>query len=144
MLKGIPSILSPELLKILMEMGHGDEIVIADGNFPAASVAQRLIRCDGHNVPEILDAILKLFPLDPYSKSQAVLMDLVPGDTVETPIWDEYKNIVKKHEPVNNNFENIERFAFYERAKKAYAVIATSEKALYANIILTKGVVVEK
>ncbi|MGE5613733.1 MAG: L-fucose mutarotase [Bacillota bacterium] len=143
MLKGIPSILSPELLKVLMEMGHGDEIVISDGNFPAASYAQRLIRCDGHNVPELLDAILKFFPLDSYVDAPVALMQVVPGDKVETPIWDVYKEIVTKHEPVNNKFENIERFAFYERAKKAYAIVATGEKALYANIILKKGVVVE-
>ncbi len=143
MLKGIPAIIPPELLKILMEMGHGDELVISDGNFPAASIAQRLVRCDGHGIPEILDAVLKFYPLDPYVEAPTMLMQVVPGDPVETPIWDVYKDIVKKHEPNNNKFENIERFAFYERAKKAYAVVATGEKALYANIILKKGVVVE-
>jgi len=143
MLKGIPSILSPELLKILMEMGHGDEIVLADGNFPAASIAQRLVRCDGHGTAELLDAILKFFPLDKYVDAPVALMQVVPGDNVETPIWDVYKETVKKYEPVNNKFEHVERFAFYERAKKAYAVVATGEKALYANIILKKGVVVE-
>lgn len=143
MLKGIPSILPPELLKILMEMGHGDEIVISDGNFPAAGIAQRLVRCDGHNVPELLDAILKFFPLDAYVAAPVTLMQVVPGDKVETPIWDVYKEIVKKHEPVSNMIENIERFAFYERASKAYAVVTTGEKALYANIILKKGVVME-
>jgi len=143
MLKGIPSILSPELLKILMEMGHGDEIVLADGNFPAASIAQRLVRCDGHGTAELLDAILKFFPLDKYVDAPVALMQVVPGDNVETPIWDVYKEIVKKYEPVNNKFEHVESFAFYERAKKAYAVVATGEKALYANIILKKGVVVE-
>lgn len=144
MLKGIPGILSPELLKVLMEMGHGDEIVLADGNFPAASIANRLVRCDGHNIPELLEAVLKLFPLDPYVAAPVSLMQVVPGDTVETPIWEVYKDIVSKCEPKNNRFENIERFAFYERAKKAYAVVATGEKALYANIILKKGVVVDK
>jgi len=143
MLKGIPSILSPELLKILMEMGHGDEIVLADGNFPAASIAQRLVRCDGHGTAELLDAILKFFPLDKYVDAPVALMQVVPEDNVETPIWDVYKETVKKYEPVNNKFEHVERFAFYERAKKAYAVVATGEKALYANIILKKGVVVE-
>jgi L-fucose mutarotase len=142
MLKGIPAILPPELLKILMEMGHGDEIVISDGNFPAASYAQRLVRCDGHNVPELLDAILKFLPLDPYVDAPVVLMQVVPGDKTKTPIWDTYKEIVSMYEPTNNKFENIERFAFYEKAKKAYAVVATGEKALYANIILKKGVVV--
>ena len=143
MLKGIPDILSPELLKVLMEMGHGDEIVIADGNFPSASMAKRLIRCDGHNVPELLDAILKFFPLDSYSKTQAGLMAVVPGDTVKPVIWDTFREILNKHEPVNNSIEFIERFSFYDRAKDAYAIIATGEKALYANIILKKGVVVE-
>lgn len=141
MLKGIPDVLSPELLKILMEMGHGDELVISDGNFPASSCAQRLVRLDGHGVPEVLEAILKFFPLDPYSEAQATLMQVVPGDTAETPIWEVYKSLINKYEPVNNRVENIERFAFYERAGKAYAVVATSEAALYANIILKKGVV---
>ena len=105
MLKGIPSILSPELLKILMEMGHGDEIVISDGNFPAASMAQRLVRCDGHNVPELLEAILKIFPLDTYTEAPVSLMAVVPGDTVKPTIWDTYKEIVKKHEQkARNNF----------------------------------------
>ncbi len=144
MLKGIPSILPPELLKILMEMGHGDEIVISDGNFPAANYAQRLVRCDGHNVPDLLDAILKFFPLDPYVDAPVSLMQVVPGDTVETPIWDVYKAIVRKYEPTNNKVQNVERFAFYEQAKAAYAVVSTGEKALYANIILKKGVVIEK
>jgi Fucose dissimilation pathway protein FucU len=142
MLKGIPSILPPELLKILMEMGHGDELVIGDGNFPAASMAQRLVRCDGHNVPELLDAIMKLFPLDQYVTAPAALMQKVQGDKVETPVWDVYMDILKKHEPTNNKIEYVERFAFYERARKAYAIVATGEKALYANIILKKGVVV--
>ena len=144
MLKGIPSILPPELLKILMEMGHGDEIVISDGNFPAANYAQRLVRCDGHNVPDLLDAILKFFPLDPYVEAPVSLMQVVTGDTVKTPIWDVYKSIVNKHEPANNKVQNVERFAFYEQAKAAYAVVSTGEKSLYANIILKKGVVIEK
>ncbi|NLI60119.1 MAG: L-fucose mutarotase [Clostridiales bacterium] len=143
MLKGIPSILSPELLKILMEMGHGDEIVISDGNFPAASMAQRLVRCDGHGVPEILDAILKLFPLDSYVDHPVALMEVVPGDPVKPLIWDEYGAIVQRYDKEVADFEHIERFAFYERSKKAYAVVATGEKALYANIILKKGVVTE-
>jgi L-fucose mutarotase len=141
MLKGIPAILGPELLKILMEMGHGDELVIADGNFPAASTAQRLVRCDGHGVPEILDAVLQLFPLDTYVDAPVVLMEVVPGDPVKPTIWETCKGIVEKHEPVAGKISFIERFKFYERAKKAYAVVATGEKALYANIILKKGVV---
>ncbi len=142
MLKHIPNILSPDLLKILMEMGHGDELVIADGNFPAASIAQRLIRLDGHNVPEVLEAVLKFFPLDIYVENPVGLMEVVPGDNVKPVIWDEYRKIILESKEPFKDFEHIERFAFYERAKKAYAVIATSESALYANIILKKGVVV--
>ena len=140
MLKGIPSIISPELLKILMEMGHGDEIVIGDGNFPGASIGKRCVRCDGHTATELLEAILKLFPLDTYQKP-VYLMEKVPGDTVETPIWDEYAQIIAPY--TNEKSEHIERFAFYERAKDAYAVVMTGEKALYANVILKKGVVTE-
>ncbi|MFS0723193.1 L-fucose mutarotase [Paenibacillus sp. 1P07SE] len=141
MLKGIPAIISPELLKILMEMGHGDELVIGDGNFPAASHAQRLLRADGHAIPELLDAILTLFPLDPYAERAVALMEVVSGDPVETPIWETYRQIVARHEPEHSDFEHVERFAFYERAKRAYAIVATGEGALYANIILKKGVI---
>ncbi len=141
MLKGIPSILSPELFKIMMEMGHGDEFVLADANFPAASHARRLVRCDGHGVPELLDAILTFFPLDAYAEHSVVLMAVVPGDPVKPVIWDEYRAIVKKHAPDAAGPAFVERFAFYERAKQAYAVVATGEGALYANIVLKKGVV---
>jgi L-fucose mutarotase len=140
-LKGIPSIISPELMAALMSMGHGDELVIADGNFPSAGVARRLLRADGHGVTEILDAILRFFPLDPYIPHPVALMAVVPGDTAKTPIWDEYRRIVRDREPDRADFAFLERFAFYERARAAFAVIATSEKALYANIILTKGIV---
>jgi L-fucose mutarotase len=143
MLKGIPSILSPELLKIMMEMGHGDELVISDGNFPGGSLASRLVRCDGHGVPELLDAVLQFIPLDTYVEAPVTLMSVVPGDTVKPVIWDTYKAIVEKHEPAAGRIQFIDRFAFYERTKKAYAVVITGEKALYANIILKKGVVVE-
>lgn len=140
MLKNVPPILSPELMKILMEMGHGDEIVLADGNFPAASVAQRLVRCDGHGVPELLEAVLKFFPLDIYVEKPVGLMAVVPGDKTQPTIWETYRTIVRNSGERFSDFEFIERFAFYERAKKAYAVVATSEKALYANVILKKGV----
>ncbi|MBN1408976.1 MAG: L-fucose mutarotase [Calditrichaceae bacterium] len=143
MLKNIPDILSPDLLKILMEMGHGDEIVIADGNFPSASIAQRLIRLDGHGIPEILEAILKFFPLDTYVDAPVGLMEVVKGDPYKPIIWDEYRKIILESKEPFKDFEYVERFAFYERAKNAYAVIATSESALYANIILKKGVVVK-
>lgn len=139
MLKNISPVLSPELLKILMEMGHGDEIVIGDGNFPAASVARRLVRLDGHGVPEILDAVLRLMPLDTYVEAPVALMD--NGDSENRPeIWATYEDIVRKNEG-DKAFALEERFAFYARAEKAYAVIATGETAIYANIILKKGVV---
>ncbi len=143
MLKGIPDIISPELLKILDEMGHGDEIVIGDGNFPAASNAKRLVRLDGHGVPEILEAILKLVPLDPYVESPVMLMQVTPGDDVDPVIWKDYARIVKEQSG-DFKMSEIERFKFYERARDAYAIIATGETALYANIILKKGVVVNK
>lgn len=146
MLKGIPQILSPELLKVLCEMGHSDRLVISDGNFPAESMGKNaiVIRCDGHGVPELLDAILKLFPLDTYVEHPVNLMEVMPGDPVETPIWDTYREIVAKHDKRGTvAVGNIERFAFYDNAKTAYAIIATSEKALYANVMLQKGVVVE-
>jgi len=139
MLKGIPKNLSPELLKILMEMGHGDELVIADGNFPAASNAKRLVRADGLDVPPLLDDILTLYPLDTYVPHSVTFMQVVEGDPIPT-IWDTYEQIIAKHDP-QAKYENIDRFEFYERARNAYAILATSESALYANIILKKGVV---
>ena len=146
MLKNIPQILSPQLLKVLCEMGHSDQIVISDGNFPTESMGKDsiVIRCDGHGVPELLDAILTVFPLDTYVDKPVSLMEVMPGDNLETPIWDTYKEIIQKHD--NRGEETvgtIERFKFYDEAKKAYAIIATGEKALYANVILQKGVVVE-
>lgn len=141
MLKHIPSVLSPKLLKILMEMGHGDEIVIADGNFPSAAIAQRLVRLDGHGVSEVLEAVMRFFPLDSYTEKPVALMQVVPGDPVVPTIWDEYRRILGMAEPEHSEIEFIERFAFYERAKKAYAVIATGETEIYANILLKKGVV---
>jgi L-fucose mutarotase len=124
-----------------MEMGHGDELVIADGNFPAASIAQRLVRADGLGCPMLLDAILKLFPLDQYVEKPVALMAVVPGDPYQPVIWEDYRKIVQQHESSFTEFDYVERFAFYERAKQAYAVLATSEMALYANIILKKGVI---
>lgn len=144
MLKNIPKILSPELLKVLCEMGHSDRIVIADGNFPAESMGKNaiVIRADGHSATELLDAILTVFPLDTYVEKPVSLMQVMPGDTVETPIWDEYKAIVKKHDERGEKaFGEIERFSFYDNAKECYAIIATGESALYANLILQKGVI---
>ncbi len=141
MLKNISPLLSPDLLKILCEMGHGDEIVIADGNFPAESNNNRVIRMDGHGGVEVLKAVLSVFPLDSYADANAILMEIVPGDNVPTPIWDEYADALTAAEGDMARIGHIERFAFYERAKKAYAVIATGEGALYANIIVKKGVI---
>jgi L-fucose mutarotase len=146
MLKGIPKILSPELLKVLCEMGHSDRLVISDGNFPAETMGKDaiVIRCDGHGVPELLDAILKVFPLDTYVEHPVNLMEVMKGDNVETPIWDTYQEIVERYDSRGKAcIGQIERFQFYEEARKAYAIIATGESALYANIMLQKGVVVE-
>jgi L-fucose mutarotase len=143
MLKGVPAILSPELLKVMMEMGHGDELVIGDGNFPAASMARRLIRADGHGVPELLEAIMKFFPLDGFVDRPAALMQVVPGDSTRPTIWEKYRSILKAADANFKDFELVERFDFYERAKQAYAILATGEAAIYANIILKKGIVVE-
>ena len=139
MLKNIPKIVSPALLKVLCEMGHGDEIVIADGNFPAETCGQRVIRADGHGGEEILDAVLSLLPLDTYADENLLLMQTTNGDPTPA-IWEKYFDIANKHDD-NLRVGNIERFAFYERAKKAYAVIATGESAIYANVIIKKGVI---
>lgn len=145
MLKGIPPIIPPVLLKVLCEMGHGDTIVIADGNFPAESVGKDaiVIRMDGHGVPEILSAVLKLIPLDQYVEKPVSLMDRVKGDNADVSIWKTYEEILKSAE--GKGFEAInllERFEFYDEAKKAYAVIATSERSQYANVILKKGCII--
>ncbi|HIS85217.1 MAG TPA: fucose isomerase [Candidatus Faecivicinus avistercoris] len=141
MLKGIPNLLSPELLKILMEMGHGDRIVIGDGNFPHASIAGsgHLVRLDGHGACEVLDAILQLMPLDTYVDAPVTLMEVVPGDRVDTPIWNEFAQIVERHQP-GTRIGHAERFRFYDLARQCYCVVATGEKAPYANVILQKGV----
>lgn len=132
MLIGIPKILSPDLLKILCEMGHGDTIVIADGNFPAASCSNRLIRMDGHGAVEVLDAIMKVFPLDASPERKIDVM--ATGTDAVPEIW-------KAFEAHSDGLTQIDRFAFYEKAKEAYCIIATSEPALFANAILTKGVI---
>ena len=138
MLKGIPKIASPDLLKILCEMGHGDEIVIADGNFPSESYGKRVVRADGIGGIEMLKAVLSLIPLDTYASPNFMLMQTVKGDP--TPdIWSDYFEVAKEDENLREGY--LERFAFYERAKQAYAVIATGEEAVYANIIIKKGVI---
>lgn len=141
MLKNIPAILPPELLKIMSEMGHGDELVLADANFPAASHAKRLIRCDAVGAVQLLDAMLTLFPLDTYVEHPAAVMQVVQGDPVVPVIWEEFRKSIQRHEGVVNPLEEVERFAFYERASKSFAIIATGEGAQYANLILRKGVI---
>ena len=142
MLKGIPSIINPELLKAIAEMGHGDEIVIGDGNFPATTMGKQCIRCDGHGVNQLLEAILQLFPLDSSVEAPITLMEVVPGSiaSLEPPIWAEFRQTIEKHAPGTKiGFE--ERFNFYDRSKKAFACIQTGESALYACVILKKGVI---
>lgn len=143
MLNGISPLLSPEFLKTIAEMGHGDELVIGDGNFPAASLAQRLVRADGHGVTALLDALLPLFPLDRFVERPLALMQVVDGDPTTPAIWDDYRAVAERYQPerMAGGFDMVERFAFYERTRRAYAVVATGETALYANIILVKGVV---
>lgn len=143
MLKGIPSILSPQLLEVLMEMGHGDELVLADGNFPRFAHPDRVIRLDGHGIPEILDAILKFMPLDPYVENPTVFMAVLPDDPYVPEIWATYREIGQKYEKDGLREITIDKFEFYKRSQKAYAVVTTSESALYANVILKKGVVKE-
>ena len=140
MLKGISPLISPELLKVLCEMGHGDEIVLADANFPAESMGQRVVRADGIGAAELLRAILPLFPLDQYDESNFVLMSVVPGDPTVPVIWDEYRATLTAYEP-DAKIQTIDRFAYYERAKKAHCIVATGESAQYANILLKKGVI---
>lgn len=142
MLKGIPDIISPELLKVLHEMGHGDDLVLGDANYPAASNAQRLIRSDGHGVPELLNAILQLFPLDRYVDYPVSLMQVVPGDPTIPEIQDEIKKVITKYEEQGEKLiESLERFSFYERTRKAYAIVATTERKLYGCMIIKKGVI---
>lgn len=140
MLKGIPKNISPELLKVLMEMGHGDEIVIAYGNYPAASNAKKLVRCDGLNIPELLESILTLFPLDVYVDSAISLMSTENVDP-NPEIWEVYRKIFNEKSVENNNIMYMNREDFYERGKRAYAIVATGEEAIYANVILKKGVI---
>ena len=147
MLKNIPSILSPELLAVLDEMGHGDRICIGDGNFPAASMAAAegavLVRADGHGVPALLDAILQVIPLDAYVETPAMVMEVIPHEKdLKVPIIDEYKQIVAKYDERGAKaFGSYERFEFYKQAKQCYCIVQSGETAIYANIILQKGVV---
>lgn len=140
MLNGISPLISPGLLKVLCEMGHGDEIVLADANFPTESMGRIAVRADGISAPALLEAILPLFPLDQYDHSNFVLMEVIKNDPYQPLIWERFSKILKDAHP-DAEVTHIERFAYYERAKKAYAIVATGEMAQYANIILKKGVV---
>ena len=147
MLKNIPSVLSPELLKVLAEMGHSDRICIGDGNFPGSSIAKAegaiLVRADGIGIPQLLDAILQVMPLDLYVDTPAMLMEKMECDkALEIPVWDEYESIIAKHDNRGGSaIGAYERFEFYEQAKKCYCIVQSGETAIYANIILQKGVV---
>ena len=141
MLKGIDPLLHPDLLHLLASMGHGDELVIADANFPAAGIARRLVPLSGVNTSHALQAILTVFPLDQYIGAPAGVMAVV-DDREETPTtYDDFQGILDDAEGKRVTMEKIERFAFYERARHAFGVVATSETRLYGNIILSKGVV---
>jgi len=145
MLRNIPEIISPELMKILMEMGHGDDICFGDVNFPAQSMgaASRVVRCDGHRITDLLDAVLKFFPLDNFIDQPVSLMQRVREEDPVPEVWDDFRSIIAKNDFCHafSDFEMIQRFYFYERAKKCYAVVATAENAPYSNIILKKGVI---
>ena len=145
MLKGISPLLSPELLKVLCEMGHGDELVIADGNFPAESIGKNaiVIRADGHGIPELLDAILVLMPLDTYAEKPVLYMAKSECDRdLALPILDEYKKIIEKYDERGEACTGyLERYAFYDKAEQACYIVQSGETSQYANIILQKGVV---
>ena len=141
MLIGINPVISPELLDTLFRMGHGDEIVLADAFFPGHSVNTRVIRADGLTIPALLDGILTLINLDSYVPHPLAMMAPVPPDTLDTTVEISYRAVIDKRWPGTPHIERIERFAFYERAQKAYAVLMTGETATYGNIILKKGVI---
>ena len=142
MLKGISPIISPQLLKVLCEMGHGDEIVLADANFPAESIGHnnQIIRADGLGILELLEAILPIFPLDLYEEDNFIVMAVEKRDSFTPEIWADFEKVLKKYEP-ECKISYMERSEYYEYSKKVYAVVATSEKAQYANVILKKGVI---
>lgn len=140
MLKGISPLLSPELLSILCQMGHGDEIVLADAHFPGSTFGKRVIRADGLSVPALINAILPVFELDSYVPSPLVMMAAVSGDKLDPKVERAYRVAVDKHAPKTPAIARIDRYAFYDRAKAAFAVVMTGETAKYGNIILKKGV----
>jgi L-fucose mutarotase len=141
MLNGVPPILSPELMFAMMKMGHGDELVLADGNFPADANAQRIERADGHGVVALLEAALKFFPLDTFVEAPVAVMQPVGDDAAEPPIWGDFRRLTTAAAGRSIELDCVERFDFYERTRNAYAIVATGETAIYANVILKKGVV---
>ena len=141
MLKGLDPLLSPDLLAVLRAMGHGDEIVIADANFPSDSMAQRLVRLDGISATAALEAVLSVMPLDDFVPEAAWRMEVVGDPSAEQPIFATFRDIIARRESPGMRLASLERFAFYERARSAYAIVATGEQRLYGNVILKKGVV---
>lgn len=141
MLKGIPAILPPELMKIMMEMGHGDELLLCDGNYPKFGCPERCVRMDGHGIPELLEAILQFMPLDSYVAHPTTFMAVLPDDPYKPEIWDVYREIGLRYETSGLREEAVQKPEFYARGAKCYACVATGETALYANMILKKGVV---
>jgi L-fucose mutarotase len=139
MLRGISPCISPDLLKVLAEMGHGDEIVLADAHFPGHSVGQRVLRADGLSVTTLLDGILPLFDLDTYA-DPLVMMDAVAGDELDPTVEQQYLEVVRRHDPGAKPPTRIDRFAFYERARSAFVVVMTGETRKYGNLLLKKGV----
>jgi len=140
MLKGISPLISPDLLGVLARMGHGDEIILADAHFPGETFNQHVLRADGLKIPQLLEAILPLFELDSYVDAPLVMMAAVEGDTLDPKVEKSYLISIHKSNPNVPDIERIDRFAFYERAKKAFAVLMTGETAKYGNILLKKGV----
>lgn len=140
MLKGISPLISPDLLAVLARMGHGDEIVLADAHFPGETMNQRVLRADGLRIADLLDAILPLLELDAYVDDPLAMMAPVPGDTLDPAVESAYRAAIDRHAPGTPPIARLERFAFYERARQAFAVVMTGETAKYGNIILKKGV----
>lgn len=141
MLKGIDPILGPDLLSTLRAMGHGDDIVIVDTNYPAASSGLPVVRLDGIPAPRVLDAVLSVMPLDDFVPEAAWRMQVVGDPAAEQPIFDEFRKVIARREGERFGLAALERFAFYEKARGAYAVIVSGERRLYGNIILKKGIV---
>jgi len=140
MLKGISPVVSPELLKVLAEMGHGDELVLADSNYPGASNAKRLLRADGLTVSQLLEGIAPLFPFETYFEP-LIMMEVVQGDTLDPAVEADFMHVIHKSDPTVPNPIRIEKFEFYERSRKAYAILMTGETRLYGCLILKKGVI---